>query len=105
MLKTPIGKLRVMGFLEGMSFLILLFISMPLKYMFDTPEAVSVNGMIHGGLFVVYMLIVAYVTFKVRWSFKWAAGAFIVAFIPFGNFILDHQLKKKFVDQRERLVA
>lgn len=105
MLNTPIGKLRVMGFLEGMSFLTLLFISMPLKYMFDTPEAVSYNGMIHGLLFVVYMLAVAYVTLKVRWSLKWVAGSFIVAFVPFGNFILDHQLKKKFNGQPEQLAV
>lgn len=105
MLKTPIGKLRVMGFLEGMSFLVLLFISMPLKYMFDYPEAVSVNGAIHGGLFVIYMAAVAYVTFTVRWPLKWAAGAFVVAFIPFGNFILDHQLKKNFTSQPDSLTA
>lgn len=52
MLHTPIGRLRTMGFIEGMSLLILLFIAMPLKYWAGLPLAVTIVGSVHGGLFI-----------------------------------------------------
>ena len=55
MLQTPIGRLRLMGFIEGMSLLILLFIAMPLKYWADYPMAVTIVGSVHGGLFILYL--------------------------------------------------
>ncbi|PPA71843.1 DUF3817 domain-containing protein [Jeotgalibacillus proteolyticus] len=94
MLKTPIGRLRFMGFFEGFSLLILVGLAMPLKYWFNIPEAVTVVGSIHGFLFVIYCLVIAYVTYKVRWKWHWPVLSFIVAFIPFGNIALDTQLKK-----------
>ncbi|WP_417899181.1 DUF3817 domain-containing protein [Bacillus haimaensis] len=94
MKKTPIDRFRVMGLIEGGSLLLLLFIAMPIKYGLDIPEVVSVVGAIHGFLFITYLFVIAYVTYKVRWSFKWIAGAVIAAFIPFGNIILDSYLKK-----------
>ncbi|WP_100330661.1 DUF3817 domain-containing protein [Bacillus xiapuensis] len=94
MLKTPIGKLRFMGYFEGISLLILLFIAMPLKYGADMPEAVRIVGSIHGALFIVYCLVIAYVTLKIKWDIIWAAVSVIVAFIPFGNFILDKKLRE-----------
>ncbi|MGM0836310.1 MAG: DUF3817 domain-containing protein [Bacillota bacterium] len=94
MKKTPINRFRVMGLIEGGSLLLLLFIAMPIKYGLDIPEVVSVVGAIHGFLFITYLFVIAYVTYKVRWSFKWIAGAVIAAFIPFGNIILDSYLKK-----------
>ncbi|MBM7622409.1 integral membrane protein [Bacillus tianshenii] len=94
MKKTPIDRFRVMGLIEGGSLLLLVFIAMPLKYGLDIPQVVSVVGAIHGFLFITYLFVIAYVTYKVRWSFKWIAGAIIAAFIPFGNIILDSYLKK-----------
>ncbi len=93
-MNTPIGRFRIMGFLEGGSLLVLLFIAMPLKYFAGFPEAVTVVGSLHGFLFVTYLFIIAYVTFKVRWSFIWVASALAVGFIPFGNFVLDSRLRK-----------
>ncbi len=95
MLHTPLGRFRTMGFLEGGSLLFLVFIAMPLKYFLDMPQVVSVVGAIHGGLFTIYVFVIAYTTYKIRWSLKWAFSAFIVAFIPFGNIVLDSQLKKQ----------
>ncbi|KIL45435.1 DUF3817 domain-containing protein [Jeotgalibacillus soli] len=94
MLKTPIGKLRVMGYFEGISLLVLLAIAMPLKYVFDIPEAVTLVGSIHGFLFVVYCLVITYVTYVTRWKWHWPLVSFAVAFIPFGNVMLDFKLKK-----------
>jgi integral membrane protein len=82
-----------MGFLEGMSLLILLFIAMPLKHMAGIPLAVTIIGSIHGGLFILYILVLAYVTFAVKWPYKWTAIGFVAAFIPFGNFFYDKGLR------------
>ncbi|TWT02502.1 DUF3817 domain-containing protein [Planomicrobium sp. CPCC 101079] len=93
MFKNALEQFRVMGFLEGTSLLVLLFIAMPLKYGFDLPEVVSVVGAIHGGLFTLYCLVIVYATFVVKWPIRFAVGAVAVAFIPFGNFVLDSRLK------------
>ncbi|OMP68414.1 DUF3817 domain-containing protein [Domibacillus epiphyticus] len=94
MLKTTIGKLRFMGYFEGISLLVLLFIAMPLKYWFNIPQAVSIVGAIHGALFITYCIVIAYVTIKTRWNLIWPLLSVAVAFIPFGNFILDKKLHK-----------
>ncbi|WP_260678695.1 DUF3817 domain-containing protein [Planococcus salinarum] len=92
-MKNALGQFRFMGIVEGGSLLLLLFIAMPLKYLFGMPEAVSVVGAVHGGLFTVYVLMTIYATFAVRWPFRFAIGAIAVAFIPFGNFVLDRRLE------------
>ena len=92
-IKNSLKNFRIMGLVEGSSLLVLLFIAMPLKYFVDIPEAVSVVGAIHGGLFSIYILFIAYMTFIVRWPFRFSVGAFAAAFIPFGNFILDKRLE------------
>ena len=94
MSEKPLKRFRFMGLLEGSSLLILLFLAMPLKYFFGMPEAVSVVGSIHGFLFVSYCLMIAYMTFIVRWPFVYSVIAVIVAFIPFGNIIFDRKLDK-----------
>lgn len=94
MLKTTIGKLRFMGYFEGISLLVLLFIAMPLKYGLNVPEAVRIVGSIHGALFVTYCIVIAYVTLKTRWNIVWPILSIVVAFIPFGNFILDKKLHR-----------
>lgn len=99
MLKTVIGRFRLSGFIEGASLLILLFIAMPLKYMAGFPEAVTVVGSLHGFFFVVYVLVIGYTTLKIRWHFKWVFSALAVAFIPFGNLILDRYIKRSFPTQ------
>ncbi|WLR41816.1 DUF3817 domain-containing protein [Bacillus carboniphilus] len=94
MWKTTSGQFRLAGMIEGLSYLVLLFIAMPLKYFFDIPEAVSIVGMAHGVLFVIYMIMIFWVTIKIRWPFRWLAGAVIVALIPFGYFVYDAKLIK-----------
>ncbi|MVP00251.1 DUF3817 domain-containing protein [Paenibacillus lutrae] len=95
MLKTPIGRLRVVGFIEGISYLLLLFIAMPLKYFADMPAPVTIVGGMHGFLFVLFLAAVAHVTFVHRWSIMKVLWAVIASFLPFGTFILDSQLKKE----------
>lgn len=92
-MKNSLKNFRIMGLIEGSSLLILLFIAMPLKYFVDLPEAVSFVGPIHGALFTLYILFIAYMTFISRWPFRFSIGAFAAAFIPFGNIVLDKRLE------------
>lgn len=93
MLSTPIGRLRVIAFIEGVSYLLLLGVAMPLKYLAGFPPAVKIVGWIHGLLFVLYLFAVAEVTLRHRWSAARALIALVAAFIPFGTFWLDRQLR------------
>ncbi len=84
-----------MGYLEGSSFLLLLFIAMPLKYMMGMPEAVKYIGMGHGVLFIAYILILFAAVSKIKMPI-WAMPAGVLgSFLPFGPFIFDHVLKKR----------
>lgn len=79
---------------EGLSFLLLLGIAMPLKYVFDWPLAVKYLGWVHGLLFVGYTCAV----FPTAFSLKWGVGriffALIASLLPFGPFIFDRNLNK-----------
>ncbi|MFD0693978.1 DUF3817 domain-containing protein [Paenibacillus sp. GCM10027628] len=100
MLKRSLTFLHYVGLAEGASFLILLGVAMPLKYFLDLPQAVRIFGMAHGVLFVLYLLALGLVKLNHRWPMKRMLIAFIAAFLPFGPFILDGQLRKdlKFLD-------
>lgn len=93
MWSTPLGRLRGIGIIEGISFLILLFIAMPLKYYADIPEAVAIVGMAHGVLFTLYLLAIAHAFFVRKITFLIAFFAVVAAFIPFGPFILERKLR------------
>lgn len=95
MLRTSIGRLRIIGILEGVSLLLLMGIAMPMKYLAGNPEPVRIVGWIHGVLFVLFMLAVLVVYFKRNWPFKKLVYAFLAAFFPFGTFIFDAQLRKE----------
>jgi len=93
-MRTPISRLRTVGTYEGLSYLILLGIAMPLKYMAGIPEMVKYVGWAHGLLFVLYMFSVLEVTLAHNWSFKKIAAAVVASLLPFGPFILDKRLLK-----------
>lgn len=91
-LQTSLGRLRVLGFLEGVSFLLLLGIAMPLKYIAGEPGAVRVIGMAHGVLFIVYILAAIHAAIDYRWSWRRVALLVLAAFVPFGPFVADAKL-------------
>ena len=94
MLKTPIGRLRAMAFLEGCSFLLLLGIAMPLKYIWDMPLAVRIVGAIHGGLFILFCVALVRAWAAARWSWSFAAQIFVSSIVPFGTFYMDGRLRR-----------
>lgn len=92
---SQIRVFRMIALAEGISFLTLLFIAMPMKYFMGMPEIVRVVGSIHGGLFVFYVGLLAMLHFRQRWSFSFSLYALLASVIPFGTFMLDKQLRKK----------
>ncbi len=95
LLKTPLGRLRIIAFLEGMSFLVLLFIAMPLKKWMGMPMMVRHVGMTHGILFLMYLVAVLHVMIALKWSFWKGALAVLASFVPFGTFVLDAKMLKE----------
>lgn len=94
-LNSAIGRLRFIGLLEGVSLLVLLGIAMPLKYLANQPDAVKLVGWAHGILFVLFVVLVLLMHFERNWSYKKTALAIAAAFVPFGTFLFDRQLKKE----------
>ena len=86
--------------IEGVSLLVLLFIAMPLKYIWHQPMAVKIIGWVHGGLFVLFIWLAIRAYSERGWPFKKLVLAFVAAFLPFGTFVFDKKLKEE-----ERLVS
>ena len=84
---------RMVGIAEGISFLVLLLIAMPLKYLMHIPEAVKIMGWIHGALFVSFIYFAFEIMGALNKNFTWFLKAFAAAFIPLGTFVFDRQLK------------
>ncbi len=86
---------RAIALLEGVSFLVLLGIAMPLKYYADLPIAVRVVGSLHGFLFVAYAIITGLLLLRGRWSLARAAIAMGASLLPFGTFLFDRSVKRE----------
>ena len=95
MLKGPINRLRFIGNIEGVSYLVLLFLAMPLKYFANMPMMVTWVGWIDGVLFVLYCLSILEVKLSMSWNMGTSVIPFIAALVPFGPFLIDNWLKKK----------
>jgi len=87
--------LRIVGFLEGLSFLILLFVAMPLKYVWEQPMAVRYTGIVHGALFVLLVSLIFQVGPARGWSWKRCALGIAAAFLPFGPFVFDRTIRRE----------
>jgi len=92
---AAIHRFRMIAMLEGVSFLVLLCVAMPLKYYAGLPIAVRIVGMAHGVLFVAYAVIVAMFVFRKVWSVSKGAEAMMYSLLPFGTFVLDAKLKRE----------
>ncbi len=95
MLRTPVGRLRALGMIEAVSFLVLLSIAMPLKYFANLPEAVRIVGWVHGILFIGFFVALMLARDAMRWSLRWTALVLLAALLPFGPFVIDGRLRKE----------
>lgn len=80
---------RLVGILEGISFLVLVGIAMPLKYIYHEPMAVRITGMAHGILFIAYLFFLMQVRAQRNWDTKKSALAFLASILPFGTFVFE----------------
>ena len=89
-----VKRLRISAFIEGWSYLLLLFVAMPLKYMMDMPIAVKIVGSLHGALFtlVCFFLLQAWLDKKLSLGFS--IKVFISLILPFGTFFMDKRLRE-----------
>ena len=92
---SQVRVFRMIALAEGISFLTLLCIAMPMKYFMGMPEVVRVVGLIHGVLFLFYVGLLAVIHFRQRWSVIFSLYAFVASIIPFGTFVMDKQLRER----------
>jgi integral membrane protein len=94
-LKTLIGQLRLVGFIEGCSFL-LLGLTMILKYQYAMPKPNYIVGMVHGFLFVAYVILVFIASMKYRFTLTEILLSLVAATLPFATFIVDKTIFRKY---------
>lgn len=92
MLKDPVARLRFVGKVEGVSYLLLLGVAMPLKYIAGQPLAVKIVGMAHGVLFILLGILTLQMMTEHGWPLKKAAMVMVAALLPFGPFVIDRRL-------------
>jgi integral membrane protein len=83
---------RIVGFLEGISYLLLMGVGMPLKYFSNDPSWIKTLGMPHGLLFVGYIILAFLIKEEQKWSFKSFGLVCLASVIPFGTFYVDRKM-------------
>ena len=86
--------LRVISYLEGISYILLLFIAVPIKYYANDPSLVKLLGMPHGLLFVAFVILSLVNSKKYNWSFIKTIVVLISSIVPFGTFYVDYKYFK-----------
>ncbi|GAB5563326.1 MAG: DUF3817 domain-containing protein [Winogradskyella sp.] len=85
---------RIVALLEGISYILLLFIASPIKWFYDDPQYVRLLGMPHGLLFIAYVVIAVLLSKEMKWDSKSLRIILIAAVIPFGTFYIDKKYLK-----------
>jgi integral membrane protein len=94
-MNKQLSRLRMAGITEGISFIVLLCIAMPLKYYFNQPMAVKIAGWLHGVLFIVFITLAWIYKNDHDKNLKWFMLAFAAALVPAGTFFFDRKLKNE----------
>jgi integral membrane protein len=92
-MKNPVPFLRRIAIIEAISFIVLLLVAMPLKYLLNLPQAVTAVGSIHGGLFVIFCASLLHTLVLARWPIQRAAMVFVASLLPFVPFFLDRKMR------------
>ena len=95
---NALRQLRVVGFLEGLSFLFLLFVAMPLKHLVGLAITVRIAGSVHGLLFLLFLSALLRVATERDWPARRSLQAFGASLVPFGTFVLDRALKREMAE-------
>ena len=93
MTNKNVQRFRIINTTEGYSYLALLFIAMPLKYLLGIAMAVKIVGMIHGILFISLLILMVPAYMEAKWKFKNNILFFIASLIPFATFYTSKKIK------------
>ncbi len=93
LMKNSVSFLRSVGLLEAVSYLVLLGIAMPLKYVWGMPLPVRIVGSVHGALFVLFCFALWRVLMDTTWPLSRAALVFVASLIPFVPFFIDRRMR------------
>jgi integral membrane protein len=85
---------RLITLLEGLSYILLLFIAVPLKYGGGDDFLVKILGMPHGVLFMLYLALAFYLKDSYEWKWQQTAVVFLASIVPFGTFYVDRKYLK-----------
>ena len=80
---------RVVSFLEGISYLLLLFVAVPIKYFNGDVRYVKLLGMPHGLFFMLYIILAIVIQKQMKWNAKTLGIVMLASIIPFGTFYID----------------
>ena len=92
---SALRQLRLVALLEGTSFLVLLFVAMPLKYLAGLPLAVRIVGSVHGLLFLMFLAALYRAGSQRGWPLSRWLVAFVASVVPFGTFVFDSSLRRE----------
>ncbi len=84
-----IAVFRIIAFLEGLSYILLLFVAVPVKYLLEDPSYVKMLGMPHGILFVAYIAFAFLLKTELKWTGKTFGFVLLASIIPFATFYVD----------------
>ncbi len=99
---NPIPLLRIAGLVEAVSYMVLVGVAMPLKYLAGLPGAVRAVGWVHGVLFVAFCGALLLTVAVARWPLGRAALVFAAALVPFGPFVVDSRMRRWDAEFRQR---
>ncbi|MBT8244275.1 MAG: DUF3817 domain-containing protein [Winogradskyella sp.] len=85
---------RLIAFLEGVSYLLLLFVAVPIKYLYGDPQYVKLLGMPHGLLFLAYVVLAIWLRPDIKWNQKDFLIVLVASIIPFGTFYVEKKYLK-----------
>jgi integral membrane protein len=80
---------KIVSFLEGVSYILLLFVAVPIKYLADNSSFVKALGMPHGILFILYVIMALFIRSKMNWDSKTTFIVLIASLLPFGTFYIN----------------
>ena len=104
LLYSHLGRLRIIGFLEGISFILLVGVAMPLKYIGGYTHATWDIGMIHGVLFISYVIAAILTKFELKWNLLTTFWVLLASLLPFGTFVAEFKLFRKYKVQPEEII-
>jgi integral membrane protein len=92
-----INAFRLVSLFEGISYLLLLFIAVPIKYFQGNESFVKILGMPHGILFIGYIVLLIFIQKQMKWNLKTTGFIALASVIPFGTFYVDKKISEEFI--------